>query len=167
MVLLVVLLLLGACCLLAAAAGAFVYFKKPGLLRLGGVQKARQKAALADLSVIGTALEEYRLKNGTYPPVNRGKETDFGIGDFTELKRHLEPDFLAALPEKDPWGNPYLYGATVDGGSCVLLCMGSDGRQGTEDIPGSPVGTACFQDDIIWRDGALLQSPKGDQKDCQ
>jgi len=156
-----------ACCLLAVVAGALVWWKKPSLLKGGGFADAgRQKAATAQVQMIGAALEAYRLDKGSYPPVNRGGDTDFGIGDFTDLKAHLEPDYIASLPEKDAWGNPFLYGSTLDSTSCIVMCMGSDGKQGSDGVPDAPLATQCYEDDIIWKDGSLVQYPEGEQKRC-
>lgn len=164
-----VLLILGglllACCLLTVVAGAFFYWKRPAFLT-SGMDTARQKAAVLQVQSVSAALEAYRLSNNAYPPVNRGGDTDYGIGDFTDLKRHLEPDFIASLPDKDPWGNPLLYGSNLDGSSCIVLCMGSDGAQGDFGVPDTPTPTQCFEDDIIGRDGQLVQYPEGEQQHC-
>lgn len=166
-ILFILLGLLGACCLLSAAVGLFLYFRMKDPSFLHYADSARQKAAVAQLHTIGASLDAYRAAKGVYPPVNIGENTDYGIGEISALKLHLEPEFIATLPETDPWGNPLLYGSTLDGNSCALLSMGVDGSQDEESIPEEPRPTSCYEADLIWANGQMMQYPEGQQSRCQ
>ena len=70
--------------------------------------KTKQKAVEARLHVdiheIKTALEEYNLDHGTYPPA--------GIENLVNALRpyiKFQPKYLKDGKFIDPWGNPYIY----------------------------------------------------------
>ncbi len=83
-------------------------------------ERAKERTARAQLSMIQQALELYRLENGKYPT------TDEGIAVLTRdgyLKGKSIP--------KDPWGSDYYY--ISDGTSFTLKSAGPDRAVGTED----------------------------------
>jgi len=47
-----------------------------------------------------------------------------------------------------------------------VICTGSDGSQEVESIPDAATPTTCFEADIIWTNGELMQYPEGDQSRC-
>ncbi len=88
----------------------------------GQAQKAKVKAAQADISTIGTQLRAYEVTNEKFPTSEEG----------------LQPLVDAKLLEKvpvDPWGHPYVYRSTADGFD--LYSMGPNGQddnQGGDDV---------------------------------
>ncbi len=103
--LLVVMVILG---LLAALVGPKFF---------GQVDKARQKDALAQIAMLGEALDLYRLEKHRYPTTDEG---------LKELKSYLKKD----IP-KDPWGNEYEYKSPgEDGREYDIVSHGADGAPG-------------------------------------
>lgn len=60
---------------------------------VGQTDKAKEKAAKADLKMIGNALEMYYNENNDYPSALSG----------------LSPDYLKKVPSKSPWNTDYDY----------------------------------------------------------
>ncbi|MEW6380863.1 MAG: type II secretion system major pseudopilin GspG [bacterium] len=89
----------------------------------GKVEKARDKAARAQISLFKTALDSYRLDTGHYPP-----DLQALVEDTEQLGRRWDGPYLKKLP-KDPWGNDYYYMAENE----QPCSPGPDGQQGTED----------------------------------
>src|SRR5437868_10194979 len=77
-------------------------------------EKAKLKACRAQIELLGTALDTYRLDIGRYPTSQEGlvalQQRPFGIDrwDGPYLKKGNVP--------KDPWDRPYYYRAPGEGG---------------------------------------------------
>ena len=90
------------------------------------VGSSQRKAAMAQMQMLSTALDTYRLDVGSFP------------GSLSELRQGDAPGWDGPyLPRElplDPWGNPYVY--SLDGATDLkpyaLLSYGKDGRQGGE-----------------------------------
>lgn len=63
------------------------------------VQIGRQRTAMLELRVIGTAVEEYAEDHGHYPDTQ----------SLYDLELLLSPRYVRTIPRKDPWGNQYRY----------------------------------------------------------
>jgi general secretion pathway protein G len=92
-------------------------------------EKAKLKACRAQIELLGTALDTFRLDVGRYPTSQEGlaalQQRPFGIDrwDGPYLKKGNVP--------KDPWDRPYYYRAPGDGGRPYdLLSYGADGAPG-------------------------------------
>lgn len=115
--LLVVMVIIG---LLAAYVGPR-YFAQIG--------KSEQKTAKAQIEGLGKALDTYRLDAGHYPSTEQGlnalmvKPNDEPKWDGPYLQKAVPPD---------PWGKPYLYRSSGQGGDFDLLSYGKDGQPGGE-----------------------------------
>ncbi|NLI32168.1 MAG: type II secretion system major pseudopilin GspG [Deltaproteobacteria bacterium] len=114
--LLIVMIILG---LLAALVGPKMFQK------VGG---SRQKAAKAQISLLGTALDAYRLDMGSYPSSQLGldalrKNPGTEMWDGPYMPKEIPPD---------PWGHPYVYRAPGEHGDYDLLSLGADGQEGGE-----------------------------------
>lgn len=112
--LLIVMIILG----LLAALVAPAMFQKVG--------SSKQKAAKAQIAMIGTALDAFRLDMGRYPSAEEGldalrKNPGHGIWDGPYLSKDVPPD---------PWGRPYVYRAPGEHGDYDLYSMGADGQEG-------------------------------------
>ncbi|MBU2597881.1 MAG: type II secretion system protein GspG [Actinobacteria bacterium] len=81
--------------ILAILASIFVpfYFE---ILERKRILKVRE-----DFENIGFALEQYFKTNKTYPV----KDGELNIC----LKELIDKEYIGSIPEKDPWGKPYLY----------------------------------------------------------
>jgi general secretion pathway protein G len=114
--LLIVMIILG----LLAALVAPKMFQKVGT--------SKQKAAKAQISMLGTALDAFRLDVGAYPSTELGldalrKNPGQGAWDGPYLSKDVP---------KDPWGRPYVYRAPGDHGDYDLYSLGADGQEGGE-----------------------------------
>lgn len=112
--LLIVMIILG----LLAALVAPKMFQKVG--------SSKQKAAKTQISMLGTALDAFRLDMGRYPSAQEGlealrKNPGQGPWDGPYLSKDIPPD---------PWGNPYVYRSPGEHGDYDLFSMGADGQDG-------------------------------------
>lgn len=115
--LLIVMVILG---LLAALVGPRMF---------GKVGSSKQKAAEAQISLFGTALDTYRLDVGKYPTTDQGLEALRGKPDETA---NWDGPYLPKNIPADPWGNPYEYRSPGDHGDYDLFSLGADGNPGGE-----------------------------------
>jgi hypothetical protein len=60
---------------------------------------SKTKRALGDARGISVALEQYKRRNGTYPPESR---------NANDLARWLAPQYLSGIPENFFTGGPYM-----------------------------------------------------------
>ncbi|SNY51836.1 general secretion pathway protein G [Arsukibacterium tuosuense] len=89
------------------------------------VDSSRIKTAKAQMELLETSLNTYRLDMGSYP------------GNLDELikseNKNWDGPYLPKEVPADPWGNPYVYTNQVDGNiGFSLMSYGRDGRQGGE-----------------------------------
>ncbi|MBT6276361.1 MAG: type II secretion system major pseudopilin GspG [Chromatiales bacterium] len=113
MELMVVMAILG---LIAAFAGPQVF---------KALDKAQTDAAKAQISSLSTAISQYRLEVGKFPPdLNALVEQPAGDAkwDGPYLNKKSVP--------KDPWDNDYVYKHPGDNGDFDLLSYGADGSPG-------------------------------------
>ena len=134
---------------------------------LGASQKAKQAKAMAELRAVGAACEKFKGDAGVFPDTGHNEGSYYTTGSILQLKPLLEPTYMAEVPVKDPWGGTYSYGVSADNSEFILICDGSDGKSDIQAIPGSPVGTSCFEDDMIFENGDFIQKPEGPQKKCK
>jgi len=90
---------------------------------------SKQKTAKAQIELLGTALDEFRLDNGRYPT------TDEGLNALREKPAGMETWTGPYLPKpvpKDPWGRDYIYRSPGEHGEYDLMSLGRDGREGGE-----------------------------------
>lgn len=79
---------------------------------------ARRRKAEADVATLEQAVEMYHLTKLSYPKSADGLQTV------------LQAGIIKRLP-KDPWGNPYRYGAPGRSGEPFeIYSFGADGRDG-------------------------------------
>lgn len=120
--LLIVMVIIG---LLAALVGPKLF---------GQLEGAKSKTAKAQIEMVATALDAYRLDMNTYPSTEQGikvlwEKPDSGIKNAANWRG---PYLKKAVPD-DPWGNAYQY--TSPGAKSAdydLISLGRDGREGGE-----------------------------------
>jgi general secretion pathway protein G len=95
-----------------------------GPAMFGKVDSSKVKTAEAQMQLLGTAIDTYRLDNDEFPEslVDLRKST----GD------KWDGPYLSKDVPSDPWGNPYFY--QREGSSYVLQSLGRDGKVGGEDL---------------------------------
>lgn len=107
--------------IMAAIAGIAVY-------NISSFQeRAFRRTAAADINILKTMLDSYKLDVGSYPTqLSALYEKPSDLADPTKWmqisKKPINPD---------PWGRPYEY--TVNGASFELKSLGPDGQSGNED----------------------------------
>jgi len=96
-----------------------------GAYLLGAQDEANVAATKAQISMLKTALMQYRLKFNRFPDdLNQliNNEKNYKCLDANEVP-------------KDPWGNPFIY--TCEGGRTYkIVSYGADGRAGGSGVEG-------------------------------
>lgn len=90
-------------------------------------EKAKVKAAKAQIELLSTALDTFRLDVGRYPTSQEGLEalrTQPG-----GIERWDGPYLKKEVPT-DPWGKPYIYKSPGDHGPFDIMSYGADGAPG-------------------------------------
>ena len=92
-------------------------------------EKAKVKAARAQVELLGTALDTFRLDVGRYPTTQEGLEAlrrqPFGIQKW-------DGPYLKKEVPADPWGRTYVYRSPGEHGPYDLFSYGADGAPGGE-----------------------------------
>jgi general secretion pathway protein G len=92
-------------------------------------ERATARAAKAQIELLGTALDTFRLDVGRYPT------TQEGLQALTQkpggVDRWDGPYLRKEVPN-DPWGRPYIYKSPGDHGPYDILSYGADGVPGGE-----------------------------------
>jgi general secretion pathway protein G len=112
--LLIVMIILG----LLAALVAPKMFQKVG--------SSKQKAAKAQIAMLGTALDAFRLDVGRYPGRDEGLEVlrrPTGLGGW-------DGPYLPKDVPLDPWGRTYVYISPGEHSDYDLYSLGADGQEG-------------------------------------
>ena len=93
-------------------------------------EKAKVKAARAQIELLSTSLDTYRLDVGRYPTSEEG--LDALLRKPGSVDKWDGPYLKKDVP-LDPWGKAYVYKSPGDhGGSFDLLSYGADGVSGGE-----------------------------------
>ncbi len=90
-------------------------------------EKAKVKVTMAQIELLGTALDTLRLDVGRYPTTQEGLESLRRKPGG--LERWDGPYIRKAVPS-DPWGKPYIYRSPGEHGSYDLFSYGADGTPG-------------------------------------
>ena len=92
-------------------------------------EKAKVKAARAQIELLGTALDTLRLDSGRYPTTQEGLDA---------LRRKpggltgWDGPYLKKEVPVDPWRKPYMYRSPGQNGPYDLISYGADGTPGGE-----------------------------------
>ncbi len=96
----------------------------------GRVSQAKQKAAYAQIELLGTALDSFRLDVGRYPT------TSEGLGSLITRPSGVEAwngSYLKKVEiPLDPWNHPYHYESPGKQGDYDLYSLGADNAEGGE-----------------------------------
>ena len=102
---------------------------------LGRVSEARIKTAKTQIEMLGVALDNYRLDNGSYPTTDQGLEALVTKPTRSPLPLSWRGPYLRKGVPEDPWGRPYIYRSPGEHsrGAYDLSSLGRDGQSGGED----------------------------------
>lgn len=92
-------------------------------------EKAKVKAAQAQIELLGTALDTFRLDVGRYPTSQEGLEAL--VERPSGLERWDGPYLRKNVP-LDPWGTAYIYESPGQHGAYDLMSSGADRAPGGE-----------------------------------
>ncbi len=99
----------------------------------GAPEQARRVKAHTDITAIESALQLYKIDNGTYPTTEQGLEALLKKPDTPPIPaKWRDGGYLVgnSVP-KDPWGNPYSYASpTQDGKDYEIVSYGRTGQPG-------------------------------------
>lgn len=133
-----------------------------------------QQQAIADLRNVGTAMfswyvDAMGVRHQSELPQSDAEPTSVRFDSVPaishgELTKVLVPKYLAAVPEKDPWGNAYEYRLnTADLQAETIMALrtpGCDGKTAGETyaIGSFPAGDGT--EDLVWMDGYFVRWPE-------
>ena len=101
---------------------------------IGRLATAKDKTARAQIELLGTALDTYRLDNGAYPTTAQGLDALWKAPTTAPVPRNWAGPYLKKRVPADPWGNPYVYRSPGESNpdSYDLTSLGRDGAPGGE-----------------------------------
>ncbi len=89
--------------------------------------KARVKSTAAQIQLLGTALDSFRLDVGRYPTTEEGLSA---LRQKPSNADRWDGPYLQKDVPGDAWGKPFLYKSPGDHGGFDLLSYGGDGAPG-------------------------------------
>jgi general secretion pathway protein G len=92
-------------------------------------EKAKLKAAQAQIELLGTALDTFRLDVGRYPSTEEGLQA---LRQKPGTVDRWDGPYLKKDLPQDPWGKPYMYKSPGDHGPYDIVSYGADGTPGGE-----------------------------------
>lgn len=96
----------------------------------GKLSKSERETARAQISLLESALDLYRLDMGKYPSTEQGLSAlRINAGNSEDW----DGPYLPKEIPLDPWGNPYQYKSPSEHGDYEIVSLGADGSQGGED----------------------------------
>ena len=98
---------------------------------IGRVGESKQIAAKAQIELLSTALDVYRLDTGKYPTQDAGLEALINKSD--ESKNWKGPYLKKEKIPKDPWGTEYIYKHPGEHGDFDIISYGADESDGGTD----------------------------------
>lgn len=117
--------------------GLLAAFIVPKLI--GRVGESKQTAAKAQIELISTAIEVYKLDTGKYPSQDTGLQSLNAKPD--DVQNWKGPYMKKNKIPKDPWGADYIYIYPGTHGDYDLVSYGADGSEG---------GSGDNQDIVSW-----------------
>lgn len=90
-------------------------------------EKAKLRAARAQVELLGTALDTFRLDVGRYPTSQEGLDA---LRQRPSGVERWDGPYLKKETPRDPWGNPYTYRSPGEREPYELQSYGADGVAG-------------------------------------
>ncbi len=92
-------------------------------------EKAKIKATKAQIELLGTALDTFRLDVGRYPSSEEGLQA---LRQNPGSLERWDGPYLKKEVPLDPWGKAYVYRSPGEHGPYDILSYGADGVSGGE-----------------------------------
>ena len=126
-----------------------------------------QRQTVKDLRNVGTAMMAWLTDNhdggGAASPCS-GELSIFGsacpLATPDQVVAALVPKYLAEVPEKDGWGNPYQFLFARELFSVGMRSPGRDGKYEADEYSSSKVPPADYDRDLVWRNGFFVRWPQ-------
>ena len=98
----------------------------------GRVGEAKVTTARTQMSLVGTALDSYRLDNGAYPTTEQGLQALRDKPTREPIATNWRGPYLRKEVPLDPWGRAYVYRApgSRNPNGYALSTLGRDGTEG-------------------------------------
>lgn len=93
------------------------------------IDSSKIKTARAQIELLGTALDSYRLDNNNYPSTEQGLQY---LRNRPEDIKTWNGPYLPKEVPLDPWGNGYKYRSPGEHNEYDLSSYGADNRPGGE-----------------------------------
>jgi len=106
----------------------------------GKLSTAKLKAAKAQIELLGTALDTFRLDVGRYPT---SEESLKALREKPSGAENWQGPYLPKEIPLDPWGKPYVYKSPGEKEEYEMISYGLDG---------APGGTGENEDIVSWKD---------------
>jgi len=102
---------------------------------LARVAQSTTPTARTQIELLGLALDNYRLDNGSYPTSEQGLEALQEKPTREPIPLSWRGPYLKKAVPLDPWGRPYIYKSPGEHNSTAydLSTLGRDGQPGGED----------------------------------
>lgn len=114
---------------------------------MGALDKAKQRATMADMRSVSRAIEAYLVDNHVVPD---------DAGGVATLGTVLIPYQISVVPQTDHWGNTYSYSSNAFD-AYTLESFGKDGADGANVSYNTRMD---FFLDIVIRDGLFIAAPE-------
>jgi general secretion pathway protein G len=114
--------------IVVAIIGLLVTLVAPQLF--GRLDQSRVTAAQAQVRMLRSALDSFRLDVGHYPAADEGLAALIEAPKSGDLDSWRGPYLDALSVPKDPWGHDYVYAPSEVGAPPAIYSLGSDGKPG-------------------------------------
>ncbi|HIE59671.1 MAG TPA: type II secretion system protein GspG [Persephonella sp.] len=92
------------------------------------LSSSKQKTVKAQIRMIETALDAFKIDVGRYPTESEGLKV---LWENPNNIKGWDGPYLPKPVKSDPWGNPYIYKVPGDNGRPFeLKSLGADGKEG-------------------------------------
>jgi len=150
--------------IVVAIIGILAAIAIPNLLT--AMQRSKQKRTMADIRSIATAWEARATDTNKYNAAG-GLSLPSVTVSVSGIGGILAPTYIKKLPDKDGWGNSWLFYTDAAMGSTSVSAqtyvIRSKGKDGVAD--GAPGGArTSFDDDLIYSNGSFIQYAEGIQQ---
>ena len=95
----------------------------------GKIGSSKVKVAAAQIELLSSALDTYRLDVGQYPTTKQGLQA---LRKVPEGVKNWDGPYLSKVVPLDPWGNAYHYKRPGKDNPYSLYTLGRDGVEGGE-----------------------------------
>jgi type II secretion system protein G len=134
--------------IVVAIIGIIAAIAIPNLLY--AIDKSRQRATMADIKQLSTAINQYMIENNNYPTTT----------DINDLAEYLEPRYLQRVPVTDGWTNALVVSS---GPRLFTICSnGKDGMGVCETEALGPIDD--FDASLTLVNGQFVSWPEGEQQ---